>query len=1040
MIEHYNAFISYKHAPLDSRVAAEIQTQLERFRIPKAIQKQSGIRKIQRIFRDKEELLITSDLNETIEEALNHSDFLIVICSHASMESVWVQREIAFFLKTHSKKQVLTVVVEGEPADVVPQVLREQEVTVTLDSGETETVLMPAEPLSCDYRGSLRKARREELPRLAAAILGCSYDELRQRQRRYRVRRMSFAFAAVAVLLAALSVYYAWSSSQIRKNYMLSLQNQSQYLSAESVALLEQGDRINAMLLALEALPKDKSDKRPVLPEAEYALSLAVNAYISPDANWYAVESAFPHGGGIDDFLVNQEESHLIVLHSRNTFTIWDVNRHEKLAEHILPKGITQGALSSDDHLLILSDSVLSCYDYRRDTLLWQLSTSPYKGTTGFSGLMGLSENEPLAALIAGEYLITIDLSTGQVLEEIPLPTYGDSSPLHPYGIKFLRFSPDNRKLFLHLDGREDFLAVCDLESETIQLLPFDFFLVDDAVFTEDGNIILIGQYRLRSGTYWMKPLYYYEDAFSDVICIAPDGSVLWYNEVHYTEMSVGLGDEVLLFPYQDEDGRSIPAVACAAGEKLVFFDAATGELLRENTYSAAIVTLSLYDTHFFATLTNGMIGQYFRSANLNVAAPFCIDGIDMAWDKEHLFASDSETGTVLLYTYGLHDENWVEMKPSHPLGDFGYSLKTHTAGSTTLLTQSDNFTRPFAAMDSQSPGVISFDPLPEDVLSGKQFIGLTPDGKALLFLETGHSGQILAYVLETDTLIPNYRTIAVENAYVLGMRPAEDALYYTSCGMDASHQMQYAFTRQHSDDTYDRWALSPANPDSGFDDFLLLSPGADAVLLKDLGGEEGIRFYVLDLLTGTLAPTEPFSVYESPAAWASDGSMFFAADENCIRAFDRTGQEVYRLSCNGMTPTSLFCSGEQLLVLYGTEKVYRYQASSGAFLNQMDVDAGSAVGDCRWDDSQPGTLALFRGDTLNLLDTARWVVRAHVDDCLGFSLEEGLILTAQRDEDQGLHLGYYKLYSYEDLIERAKQQLGDTALSPEMRGKYGIE
>ena len=57
MIERYNAFISYKHAPLDTKVASEIQTRLERFRIPKAIQKSSGIKKIDRIFRDKEELM-----------------------------------------------------------------------------------------------------------------------------------------------------------------------------------------------------------------------------------------------------------------------------------------------------------------------------------------------------------------------------------------------------------------------------------------------------------------------------------------------------------------------------------------------------------------------------------------------------------------------------------------------------------------------------------------------------------------------------------------------------------------------------------------------------------------------------------------------------------------------------------------------------------------------------------------------------------------------------------------------------------------------
>ena len=316
MIEHYNAFISYKHAPLDTKVASEIQTRLERFRIPRAIQKSSGIQKFDRIFRDKEELLITSDLNETNEQALVNSDFLIVICSYATKESIWVQREIEFFLKTHSKNQVLTVVAEGEPVDVVPQILQERQVTVTLDDGSEETVTVPMEPLSCDYRGDFRKARKEELPRLAAAMLGCSYDELKQRQRQYRIRRMTAAFSAVAVLLAGLSVYFAWSASQIKENYILSLQNQSQYLAAESVSLLENGDRVNAMLLALEALPKDDKDARPVLPEAEYALAQAVNAYVSSVENQYSVEYAFPHGGNINNIFTTGDETRLVVMHS----------------------------------------------------------------------------------------------------------------------------------------------------------------------------------------------------------------------------------------------------------------------------------------------------------------------------------------------------------------------------------------------------------------------------------------------------------------------------------------------------------------------------------------------------------------------------------------------------------------------------------------------------------------------------------------------------------------------------------------------------
>ena len=107
MIDHYNAFISYRHVPRDISVAEEVQRQLERFPIPAAIRKSTGISKIERIFRDKDELPISANLSDDIDYALKHSDFLIVICSPAVLESRWVEREIELFLETHTEQQVL---------------------------------------------------------------------------------------------------------------------------------------------------------------------------------------------------------------------------------------------------------------------------------------------------------------------------------------------------------------------------------------------------------------------------------------------------------------------------------------------------------------------------------------------------------------------------------------------------------------------------------------------------------------------------------------------------------------------------------------------------------------------------------------------------------------------------------------------------------------------------------------------------------------------------------------------------------------------
>ena len=99
MIDFYNAFISYRHAPLDSAIATHVQRKLEHFHVPHKLKKKLKREKITRIFRDKDELPITSDLSNTIEEALFNSDFLIVLCSTNTHLSTWVEREIKLFLQ-----------------------------------------------------------------------------------------------------------------------------------------------------------------------------------------------------------------------------------------------------------------------------------------------------------------------------------------------------------------------------------------------------------------------------------------------------------------------------------------------------------------------------------------------------------------------------------------------------------------------------------------------------------------------------------------------------------------------------------------------------------------------------------------------------------------------------------------------------------------------------------------------------------------------------------------------------------------------------
>ena len=90
---NYKAFISYRHKPLDIEIATKLHRRIERYRIPKDLRK-GGSDRLGLVFRDQDELPIADNLTRNIQVALDHSEFLIVVCSKDTPESIWVQREI----------------------------------------------------------------------------------------------------------------------------------------------------------------------------------------------------------------------------------------------------------------------------------------------------------------------------------------------------------------------------------------------------------------------------------------------------------------------------------------------------------------------------------------------------------------------------------------------------------------------------------------------------------------------------------------------------------------------------------------------------------------------------------------------------------------------------------------------------------------------------------------------------------------------------------------------------------------------------------
>ena len=357
MADHYNAFISYRHAEADIRVAEAIEKGLEQFHVPGKIRQKTGIKRINRIFRDKDELPLTSDLTAEISNALENSDYLIVICSTNTRESLWVPREIEFFLRNHTRKQILTVLVDGEPTDTIPEVLLSEKKTVKDFYGNEQEIEVPIEPLSCDYRMPPKKAKKEELPRLASSLLGCSYAELMNRRRQYKIRQLSIIFSAMLLVAIGFGAYMFYSRKtiiesrkalvesneklvqsqqellesreKIKENYNTALRNQSRYLANESKRLMDEDLRTTALLIALESMPAE-GKSGVVTPEAIKALNEATYAYQTTfgfDMNpiWnYSLPNT------IQSFEVSYDGKHLAALDEYGTLVVWDTKQHQE--------------------------------------------------------------------------------------------------------------------------------------------------------------------------------------------------------------------------------------------------------------------------------------------------------------------------------------------------------------------------------------------------------------------------------------------------------------------------------------------------------------------------------------------------------------------------------------------------------------------------------------------------------------------------------------------------------------------------------------
>jgi len=621
----YDAFISYRHLEKDMYVAKRVHKALESTKIPRKIQKEIGRKKINRVFRDQEELPIGSDLGENIEAALKEAGFLVVICSPETKDSYWVMKEIDTFISMHGRENILAVLVDGEPGDSFPEQILSDE------NGN------PVEPLAADVRGNTKKEVNKKLKtetlRLAASILHIDYDDLKQRHREAKLRRNFRIAAAVGALAIAFGAYNTYNLARINENYQQKLINESKVLAATSLDVLEDGDRQTAALIAMEGMPSENND-RPLVSESVYALQQALNCYdISAEMR---SEEILTHILNINNMAESIDGKKAITSDHGGYVYLWDLDTGEELFR-LSPEyseygySVTIDDIGfSDNAAVVINDNGVTGYDDEGNVLYQYV---PKEGF--YSGKVFQGRN--IAMLNGEKYFEIIDLTTGDVVKSY-------ENHLEEEYAKNFAYEKNGKYAAVSHEKNDEGIAYCtvyNLETDEYIDLEMKANKGLDMTFTDDGRLVMgliDGDDLLSLST---VPMYV---QMFDITT----GQSLWVNEYTYETSFYNTS-----YTYTRNTNTTIGGeeknVVIANGPKVTYvLDGADGTEINSIPSDSYIQRIGFNDdgSYIFMGTSNGKVTIYSTDPK------YTLTDNEIVVDEYSLIDFDIQDGRLIATTY----------------------------------------------------------------------------------------------------------------------------------------------------------------------------------------------------------------------------------------------------------------------------------------------------------------------------------------------------------------------------------------------------
>lgn len=1047
---HYNAFISYKHADLDNKIAAYVEKHLEHFHIPAKIRKKTGMKKIERIFRDTDELPITSDLTGTIEEALRNADYLIVICSTNTCKSMWVEREIKLFLQNHPKEKILTVLADGEPVDVVPEILKNREVTRVNENGETVTVIEPVEPLSCDFRLPLRTAKNTELPRLAAALIGCQYNELMDRQRQYKMKRLTAIFAGIMALSLGFGAYMLRSNQKISESYRASLVSQSKYLANESEKLLDNEQRIDALHLALAALPNEEIPDRPVTPEAVKAISRASLAYEPLGVPSISSAWSYDLPNNIEYMTASTSNKLFAAMDRTGNLKVWDTETHKELYSYI-PKDSDHAA----GNIRFTEDGNLIITGFR-----FMISVDPRKGTENWD--TGKLEEPieyyyPLVVTKDGNFLTSMgsfddskfavfSSKDGSIVDTFVLPPEVAEKVSN---LSRLKLSNDNTKIaftYTNNDQKQSY-GIYDIPTGKAILAPDEYRNISSICFSKDNSLFVSHLDNPEASSSSFLIMETLKTAHTTIDCLSPeDLSVKWTYD--FTCDDVNINSD---FIYNEDFDN----ITYFSGNVADVFASSTGEVLHHFTLNSPVIygnTPDGDDLPVFVTKSGGYVsskGDSEEEKDTAYSMNYFTDDIDKALLASGVYIVKNASNQIIYYGTYIYDEEWKPFDNAPEADSLYYSYLD------------DNVA---IIMDEIDGGINIdlYDPTNKSFVTSTQI--MDPDKKAYKYKMLGtYNGKLL--MSYSDSNINGFilygidlKTGAVESKELnTSSEMSSDDIDYKNgklaykCFNDSKN---FVNIYDLSEDKEQRYIIPG---DSGFASYVV-------PILISYFDEQGYIYFAgsdgLSATTDYIISTDSLEAKAEPVKHADSwGKTVYAAineDGTLIATTDGTTISINNLKGEAITTISTFDvksngfafykepkSGRELLVVpYSDGSICRYDVNSGelVYRTAYTTSAFSTEYNAKFTfDKERSRVYLNHDHLTNIFDLDTFTEYSYIATSLGYHAPTDTFIVKSKTKDGPEYLGYFNQYTLDDLIRKAKEFLGDHEMTPEQKDAYGI-